>query len=301
MDPSQLIRSEHGGFHGFAGIRIPEEESFMAIRNPINHENIMPARSSARQAPLPSQDTAADIAEKLALLSSGFRDERSVVRGQEGPLFHRGPYDSREPNMPFHNPHMQTSSPQLHHPQLNHVGQLYHQLDSHPSNLNSRMKFMAPDVHRDSPPNQQYLGRMIRPPFHHQSSEHTGFDPSASHPILQQMQRPGNFPPPQLLRGFPGGTALPSHSSNQGPGFLPEVNPMQGFPFSQQQHNFPGLGMPSRAPEVGGGSNHPEAFQRLIKGELGSKSRQMHPFAAATGGRNQGSHGHELDMGFGYR
>lgn len=53
------------------------------------------------------------------------------------------------------------------------------------------------------------------------------------------------------------------------------------------------------APEVGGGSNHPEAIQRLIELELRSKSKQIQPFPA--GGHGQGIYGHELDMGFGYR
>lgn len=51
------------------------------------------------------------------------------------------------------------------------------------------------------------------------------------------------------------------------------------------------------APDVGGGTNHPEALRRLIEMELRSNPKQIHPFAAA--GYGQGSH--ELDMGFGYR
>jgi hypothetical protein len=151
-------------------------------------------------------------------------------------------------------------------------------LDSHPSNINTQMKFMAPEgiIRHDVPsPNQQFPGNMLRPPYHHHG-----------------MQRPGNFPLPHLLRGFP------PQSNNHGPGFMPDTNPMQGFPFSQQQHNFAGLGMQPRAPEVGGGSNHhPEAIQRLIQMELGLNSNQTRPLA----GRNQGSYGHERDMGFGYR
>lgn len=53
------------------------------------------------------------------------------------------------------------------------------------------------------------------------------------------------------------------------------------------------------APDVGGGSNHPEAFQRLLEMELRANPKQIHPFAA--GGHSQGMLGHELDMGFGYR
>lgn len=53
------------------------------------------------------------------------------------------------------------------------------------------------------------------------------------------------------------------------------------------------------APEVGGGSNHPEAIQRLIELELRSNSKQIQSFPG--GGHGQGIYGHELDMGFGYR
>lgn len=53
------------------------------------------------------------------------------------------------------------------------------------------------------------------------------------------------------------------------------------------------------APEVGGGSNHPEAIQRFLELELRSKSKQIQPFA--TSGHGQGTYGPELDMGFGYR
>lgn len=52
-------------------------------------------------------------------------------------------------------------------------------------------------------------------------------------------------------------------------------------------------------PDVGGGSNHPEAFQRLMEMELRSNAKQIRPYAA--GGHNQGMYGHELDMRFGYR
>ncbi|KAF5451652.1 hypothetical protein F2P56_026742 [Juglans regia] len=52
-------------------------------------------------------------------------------------------------------------------------------------------------------------------------------------------------------------------------------------------------------PEVGGGSNHPEAIQRFIERERRSKSKQVQPFAVAD--RGQGMYGHEVDLGFGYR
>ena len=52
------------------------------------------------------------------------------------------------------------------------------------------------------------------------------------------------------------------------------------------------------APDVNGGSNHPEAFQRLVEMELRAKSKQIPPFAV---GHSQAMYGHELDMGFRYR
>lgn len=51
--------------------------------------------------------------------------------------------------------------------------------------------------------------------------------------------------------------------------------------------------------DIGSGSNHPEALQRLIEMELRSNSKQINPFGSA--GHSQGMHGHELDMGFRYR
>lgn len=53
------------------------------------------------------------------------------------------------------------------------------------------------------------------------------------------------------------------------------------------------------APDVGGGTHHPEVLQRLFEMELRSKSKPIHPFAMA--GHNQGRYGHELDMSFGHR
>jgi len=50
------------------------------------------------------------------------------------------------------------------------------------------------------------------------------------------------------------------------------------------------------APAVAGGRNHPEALQRLFEMELRSNSKPIHP-----SGHSQGIHGHELDLGFGYR
>lgn len=51
------------------------------------------------------------------------------------------------------------------------------------------------------------------------------------------------------------------------------------------------------APDINSRAN-PESFQRLIEMEIQARSKQIHPLAA---GRNQGTHRHELDMGFQHR
>ncbi|XVF33265.1 hypothetical protein REPUB_Repub17cG0154100 [Reevesia pubescens] len=304
VDSSHLraeLRSKLVGFDGSAEIWLPEEDSLIGVSNPVKLPNFM--AGNIKPELLPSQETPIDVAEKLAALKAVFQDERPVVGGLEGPPFLPGRYDMREPDISFRNQNVQPSSPQL-HPQLNHGSPLIHSLDSHPSNINSHVKFMAPEgiIHHDAPPNHQYPASMLRPPFNHSSSGLTGFDPPMHHPMLQQMPMPGNFPPPHLQRGFPGGAPLPPHSNNQVTGFIQEGNPMHGFPFGhghrQPQPNFAGLGMPP-GHDVGSGSHHPEALQRLIEMELRSNPKQISPFGAA--GHSQGMYGHELDMGFQYR
>ncbi|XVF73127.1 hypothetical protein PTKIN_Ptkin12aG0176900 [Pterospermum kingtungense] len=304
LDSSHLraeLGSKLGGFDGPAEIQLPEENSLIGVSNPVKLQNFMAGKVKADL--LPSQETPINVAEKLAALQAVFRDERPAVGGIEGPPFLPGPYDMREPEIPFHNQNVQPSSAQF-HPHLNLGGPLIHSLESHPSNVNSQMKFISPEgmIHHDTPPNNQFPPSMLRPPFHHPSSGLTGFDPPVPHPMLQQMPMPGNFPPPHLQRGFPGGAPLPPHSNNQVTGFVPEVNPMHGFTFGhghrQPQPNFAGLGMPP-GHDIGSGSHHPEALQRLIEMELRSNSKQINPFGAA--GHSQGMHGHELDMGFRYR
>ncbi|XP_022770492.1 uncharacterized protein LOC111313893 [Durio zibethinus] len=303
VDSSHLraeLGSKLGGFDGSPKIRLPEEDSLIGVGNPVKLPNFMAGNVKAEL--LPSQETPTDVAEKLAALKTVFRDHRPVIQGEEAPPFLHGPYDIREPDIPFHNQNFRPSSPQL-HPRLNHGGPLIHSLDSHPSNINSQVKFMAREgiIHHDTPSNHQFPASMLRPPFHHPSSGLSGFDPSMHHPMLQQMPMPGNFPPTHLQRGFPGGVPL-SHSNNQVTGFIQEVNSMHGFPFGhghqQPQPNFAGLGVPP-GHDVGSGSPHPEALQRLIEMELRSNSKQIYPFGAA--GHSQGMHGHELDMGFRYR
>lgn len=247
------LGSKVGGFDVPADIPLPEEDSLITVSNPLNLQSFMPSRSSVRTELL-SSNSQVDIAEKLAAFNSAFKDERSMRAGQEPP-FHLGPYDNREPDIPYQNLNVQPSSAQLHHPQLNNIGQLFHPMDSHPVNMNSQMKFLAPEanIHHDRPPNHQIPANMLRPPFHHPSTGLPGFDQHIHHPMLQQMQMQGNFPPHMLQglsRGPPmpphpnRGAHLPAHPNSQVTGFGQDLNPMPSFPFGHRQPNFGGPGMP---------------------------------------------------------
>ncbi|CAK8542442.1 unnamed protein product [Lathyrus sativus] len=282
--------SKASGFNRSHDFRLPEEDSLVSVSDPL--QTFLSVGNSAK-ADL-SQDTPAEITRKLAALNSAFRDERLMMRNQ-GQAYPRGPYEIREPGIPYQNLNAHRSS-QLQPHQLNHIGPMFNQPDSHSPHISSYMKHVTSEgmVHHDSPSNRHFPGNMLRPPFHQPSSVVTGFDPPAHHPLLQQMHMQGNLPPPHLLRGFPRGGAMPPHPGNPMSGIMQEPNPMQGFPFSGQQH-LGGPGMQLQAPGVAGGRNHPEALQRLFEMELRSNSKPIH-----TSGHNQGGI-HELDLGFGYR
>uniref|UniRef100_A0A2P2P299 Uncharacterized protein LOC105124837 n=1 Tax=Rhizophora mucronata TaxID=61149 RepID=A0A2P2P299_RHIMU len=106
------------------------------------------------------------------------------------------------------------------------------------------------------------------------------------------MQMHGNVPPHQPRHGCPRGVHLPQHVDDQVTGFMQGPSPMQCL--SQRHSDVGGLGFPPQ----GGGTNQPEALQRLIEMELRSNAKQVHPFPPA--GHSPGIYGHELDMGFGY-
>lgn len=291
INKSQLrtnFGSKIGGFDAPADVRLPEEDSLITASDPLNLDNFMPPGSIVKSDLLSSSSPPVDFVEKLASFNSAFRDERSIHGGQEPP-FLRGPYDMRESGNPYQNLNIQPSFPQLHPPQLsNNMRPMFHHLDSRPVNVNSQMKFMAPEAvtHHDPAPNHQIPLNMHRHPFHHPGSGLSGFDQPIPHPMLQQMHLQGNFPS-NPLQGLPRGPSLPPHPNR--------IAPMPAHP------PFASLGMPQPAPDIVGGSGHPEAFQRLIDMELRSNSKQIHPFAG--GGQSPGmyGHGHELDMGLGFR
>ncbi|KAL9385400.1 hypothetical protein Peur_022410 [Populus x canadensis] len=291
------MSSKLGGFDGSYEIQLPEEDSLIAVSDPLNLRNFLLARNSTKSELMPIPGTSVDIAEKLAALNSGFRDERPIG-GHKGPPFLRGPYDMREPDVHYHNLHVQPSSPQL-QPQLNRPGPMFHPLDSHPANMNAQMKLVAPENIRHDTPNHQFPENMLRPPFHHPSSALTGFNPTTRDSMLHQLHMRGSFPSPLLRRELSRGAIPLPHPNNQVTGFMQESSPMQGFPIGQRQPYFGALGIPPQANDGGGESNQPEALQRLIEMELRSNSKQIHPFA--TPGHGPGIYGHELDMSFGYR
>ncbi|KAM1028038.1 hypothetical protein FF1_040704 [Malus domestica] len=305
------LGSKIGVFEGHPDFRLPEEDGLIAASEPLNIQNLMSSGNQVKSKLFSSQNTRVDIVEKLAAMNSAFKDERSMGSQEVPPFLRgRGPYDIREPDNPYQNLNVQPPSQQLHHPQLNHVGPPFHPLDSHPGNINSQMSFLGPKgiMRSDPPPNHQFHANMLRPPFHHSNTGQSGFDAHTHHPMMQQMRMQGNFPPPHVLQGLSSsppqhphpnlGATLPAQPVSQA--FMQELNPMQGFPFGPQNPNFGGHGMPSPAPDAAGGSNHhPEALQRLIEMELRSNPKQIHQFPAS--GHTQGAHGHELDMGFGYR
>ncbi|KAK1376854.1 Chorismate synthase [Heracleum sosnowskyi] len=289
-------RVKHGA-HRLVQNQLPEEESSLLIGDPLNpsKSSYIPAGSMKNDEI--SSNTSFNIIEKLAALNAGYVDERSF-RAQEGLHSNRGPYDMNKSERQYHNLYAKASPPQFHSPQMSHGRPLFHPIDSHSAHLTSQMKFMAPEgINHDGRINNQLPTNMIRPPFHHPNTTLSGFDLPVHHQMLQLMQAPTNFPPQNVLHEYPRGGPLPPQPSNQQGAFMQEPNLLQGFPFGQQQPNISGLGMQLPAPDVSGGSNHPEALQRLISMEHGANPKPMQTYGISS----QGIYNHELDMSSRYR
>ncbi|KAL3517209.1 hypothetical protein ACH5RR_024111 [Cinchona calisaya] len=286
------------GVDGSVEYHLPEEESLIASNEDLNAQlsSLMLGRNSSKQESSASS-APGDIAEKLAAIGAAIKDKRSTT-GFDGPPFLCGPFNQMEHEIAYRDLHAQTSSSNFHTLQMSHGRPLIHQLDSHPAHMNSQMKFIGRESMRqhDAPANQQYPTNIVRPPFHQPNVGVTGFDHPAHNAMLQQMQMPGGFSP-HMAKDFPRGAPVP-HLGNQAPSLMQQLNPMSGYPFGPRQPNTGGLGMPLPVPDINGGSNHPDAFQRLVEMELRAKSKQIPPFAA---GHSQAMYGHELDTGFHHR
>ncbi|KAE9605379.1 hypothetical protein Lalb_Chr10g0096711 [Lupinus albus] len=261
------------GFNVPNDIHFPQEDGLIAVGDPL--QNFLSSSNLAKTGS--SQDIPFDITGKLAALNPTFKVEQPIMGNQEGLAYSRGPYDMREPGIPFQNLNVQRST-HLQPSQLNHMGPVFNPLDSksHPPHISPFTELMAPEgmVHREFRPNHQFPGNMHLPPFEQSSAARTGFDPPAHHSILRQMHMQGNLPPPHLFRGLPGGVPPPAHPTNPMTGFVQEPNPMQGFPFSgHRQSPFGSPGMPLQASDVVSGRNHPETLQRLFEMELRLRAR----------------------------
>ncbi|KAK4788578.1 hypothetical protein SAY86_019897 [Trapa natans] len=204
-------------------VRIPEDDSLLALNGPLNLQSLMlGSRPSTKAEPLSSETTPVHIDEELATLNSNLKD---FMRGQ-GPSVDQVPLNKRELD-PFQILHFQQSSPQLHPQQFNPRGANFHLLDSYPGQSNSHMKMMSQDFH----------GGIVHPPIQHPDAGFSGFNPPSHHnPILQQMQVNGGFPPAQHFQGFVRAPPVP-HLNHQLPGFNHNMNPIQNLHFGLHSHS----------------------------------------------------------------
>lgn len=209
--------SRHGGFENLIAAgdnRDPRVLPMMPGGNPMNNVNM-------------SSSTPINISEKLAAFGGVITDEHGMG-GSEMPFQHNS-YEQRGPDVP---PYSNLQSPhQFQPPQITQARPLYHHLESHPTHMNSHLKFLSPEATfgRNSPTNLQLSSSpMIRPPFHNPNVRVSGFDVPPQHSVLHQLQMAGNHPP-QFARGGP----APHH----------EMNQMQGLPFGRGP-NIGGSGVP---------------------------------------------------------
>ncbi|KAJ4905568.1 hypothetical protein Rs2_09226 [Raphanus sativus] len=181
---------------------------------------------------------------------------------------------------------------------------VFHPLDARHAHVKPQLDFMGQGSiiaqHQDPPPNHRFPPNMIhqRPPFQHSTtSGFPEFDRLPPH-MMQKMHMQDNLQHHHLM--FPGGGPPQHHSpnvNNQMQGLIPELNTSQGFPFAHRQ---PNNGMPpaSQVNRV----DHPASLQALLGIHQRMDPSKQSPAMGQAGGPNrQGSMGHELDLGFGYR
>ncbi|KAJ0250043.1 Uncharacterized protein HA466_0142540 [Hirschfeldia incana] len=170
-----------------------------------------------------------------------------------------------------------------------------HPLDARHTHVKPQLDFMGQGSiiaqHQDPPPNHRFPPNMIhhRPPFQHSTTSGLPeFDRLPPH--MMHMQ--DNLQRQHLMQGFPGG-GPPHHLS---PNVIPELNQSQGFPFAHRQPNY---GMPpgTQVNRV----DHPASLHTLLGIHQMDPSKQSPAMGQAGGPNRQGSMGHELDLGFGYR
>ncbi|CAI9102001.1 OLC1v1000184C2 [Oldenlandia corymbosa var. corymbosa] len=236
------VNPKHGGLGRSAEYRLPEEESLIADED-LNAQfsRLMPGRNLSRKQSLVSNG-ADDLADKLAAMAAR-KDERATS-GSDDP-FLPGSYNQIDREMPYRDLHAKTSSSHIHSMQMGHGRPVLHPLDSHPSHMDSQMKFVGREsmMPHEALATQQFPGNMGRPPFSQPMGGLSGFDHPAHHQILQQMAIPGSFPP-HLVNDFPRGAPVP-HLGNQTASFMQEINSAQGHPYGSHHPNVRGVGMPS--------------------------------------------------------
>lgn len=237
-------RVKHG-LHGVVQSRLPEDESSLFAVDPLNPSKSRYNPGADMKISEVLSNTSFNMAEKLAALNAGYRDEQSF-RAQEGPHLNRGPYDLAEFERQYQNHHAKAFLPQFHSSQMSHGRPLFAPRNYHSAQMTSQMKYMAApeSMNHDGHINNQFPVDMIRPPLHQYNTAPAQFDLPVHHQMLQQMQVPQHFPPPNVLHEYPRGAPLPPHLSNQQNAIVQERNLKQGFPFVQRQPSISGLGMP---------------------------------------------------------
>ncbi|CAH8323966.1 unnamed protein product [Eruca vesicaria subsp. sativa] len=232
-----------------------------------------------------------NISGKLAALNSGPTNERPTMGGHDGPFLQ-------------HHTQQYATDPSIH---LNGSGPVFHPLDTRHAHVKPQLDFMGQGSiiaqHQDPQPNHRFPPNMIdhRPPFQHSTTSGIPeFDRLPPH-VMQKMHMQDNLQRQHLMQGFPGGGPPHHHSpnaNNQMQGLIPELNSSQGFPFAHRQPNY-GIPPGTQVNRV----DNPTSLHTLLGiHQRMDPSKQSPAMGQAGSGPNrQGSMGHELDLGFGYR